>query len=420
MLQGIVGGFGPLGIMSDGGISIDPALKASAQRIVDGYNAFVSRTTMGVAPTMTVGSTYGNTLIPGQFNNVEVPMILVDDPSQVRKTGPVRRANAGFLPSGMFGDWMTVNDGGPVYRDGGSGWGYGIKTVSRYVELCVNFSVAANSPWNVYMRVNGQWAKASDYVMFASGPGDNQPYPVRFDFGSTSAQPREIEFFLPYNGNIFGFNVVTGSAVTPATTTPVKMSAWSDSYGNGYAGLANIKSTCWQIMAERFGCTDLVPEALGGQGYVTQVNTRTILNRINDDVSKITGLDATFGHFSINDFLQTQSTVITNTVAGLTALQNALPASTWIGWFVAFPADNGNNSSRFAAYQAAVEAVAQPRTIIIPAPAFKLISTTGTLPNDAAHDSSDGTHPGQNECAYMGPWMADQFLTRMKTRAGIA
>lgn len=399
--------------------SIDLALKASAQRIVNGYNLFAAPTTMGAAPTMTKGTTYGNTLIPSQSNNVEAPMILATDTSKVRSTGPVKLVNAGFLPSGVFGNWITVADGGPTYRDGGSGWGYGLRTVSRYVEACVNFSSAANSPWRIFLRVNGQWAKASDYVMFTA-PADDQPYPILFDFGSTSAQPREIEFFLPYNGNLFGFNVVTGSAVTPMAAPAVKLSYWSDSYGaGGYAGQSNLKHTLWQVFSERLGCSDPVPECLGGQGYVAQVNGRTIGNRIADDAGKITGLDGTFGHFSINDFASAQATTIAATVAGLTNLQAQIPTSCWIGWFVGFPADNANNPSRYAAYKAALEAAADARTIIVDVPAVKLISTTGTLPNDAAHDSPDGTHPGVNEIDYAAPWMADQFISKLTATAGL-
>lgn len=397
------------------GTPIDPALKASAQRIIDGYNGYTPRTTMGVAPIMQVGTTYGNTLIPGNVNNVEAPMYRSDSVS-VSATGPLLQANPGFLPSGMFGNWLTPGIA-PNYRDGGSGQMRGLRTNSRYVEICVNFSSVPDPTNKVYLRVNGQWAQAGDYTMFAK-PGDDQPYPVRFDLGSTAQ--RDVEFFLPFNGNIFGFNVVTGSTVAPIPPQATRGSGWGDSYVmGGYAGQGNLKQTFFQEVADRLGCSDPVPEGLGNQGYVTQVNSRTIGNRITDDAGKILNLYWTLGYFSINDFAQPQATVISATLAGLAGLQAQMPFDAWIFWFPGFRASTAPTQARYNAYLSALNGAKDGRTLVIDTTDVLWVATTGLLPNGQTHDSADGVHPGPNEVAYMKSELSARMIAALKTASGI-
>lgn len=64
-------------------------------------------------------------------------------------------------------------------------------------------------------------------------------------------------------------------------------------------------------------------------------------------------------------------------------------------------AANPTDTTHFNAYKAGAQAAADKRTIIIDTSGFPQMATSGTLPNGAASDSPDGTHPGPNLTAYL-------------------
>lgn len=397
------------------GAGVSGAFVTSAARIVSAANAYVPPTTLGTAPSLTVGAAFGASMVPGVSNTADNPTVVFND-ARLAITGPIRMVTPGTLAAGFVGAWCSASSG--VLETGGDGWGVRFQTNSRYVELSSVFDNTGTAE-NVRLMINGQWAQTSDYTLFTSA--DFNPHYALFDLGTTAA--RTIEMFFGGNSVPVGFNFAVGSTLALPAATPNNPTAayWGDSYvGGNTPGLLNVRDTMAQALGQIMGVVDIVPEGIGGQGYVTQVGGLTIGSRMVSDPQFITAPDIVYAHGSINDRAQNVTAVQNAITAGLVGLQAAFPTP-WIVFFSGFTAVNAVVSTpNFVANYTGAILAADKRTLVIDTSSYPMVNTTGLLPNGQPHDSADGLHPGPNEVAYLTGLMKPATIAALQARAGLS
>jgi hypothetical protein len=265
------------------------------------------------------------------------------------------------------------------------------------------------------VRVNGQWTQTADYDLSTTTPAvqaGGRHY-VRLNF--VTPVTGLIECFFDGNLNVGGFNWTADSLSLPAADT-YRGEIWSDNFGAGNANYP-IRRTPMQHFGARMGLRDPVIQARAGNGWAYGPNI-THLDRINLDA----GVVATDFNFvalmnSVNDIGQTRATIVNNFVAGLQKAQATYSAATWVPCFVGLDRANSPQAAGdFAAIIAGLEAVADPRTLVIDISGLPKVTNTGTLPNGELHDSYDNVYPGQNESAYLAEQMALMFVAALEAR----
>lgn len=405
-------GFGHLGTLNKGVGGLSAAMRARALKIVNAAQAYTTRTNMASPPTVTTTAAFAASTVTGDGRATDNPKYTLDSPL-IRVTGPLR-LNAVY--AGDYGGWTTTS----ALFDGGDGWGVACKTNSSAIELSYSQNGAASLPNKMRLRVNGQWAQTADYSLFTTS--DFSSHYVKIDFGSTAE--RVIEIFLQNLSAPFGINTASGAtmALPPVAGTDVSGAFFGDSYVTGNTpGLSNIRNTTAQAVGEIMGIPDIIPFGRGGQGFVKTADGRTIDQRIALDAARISAPDIVFVSASLNDWNQTAATLQANFAAGITSLKSAYPSqSTFIVALTGFSADNGVlDAPHYAAALNGALSVADARVLVIDTSTWPKVSTTGTLPNAAAHDSTDGTHPGPNETAYLSGLVKTAVIAALKARAGI-
>lgn len=393
---------------------LSSALIASATKIVNAANNYVAPTILGSPPSLTVGAAFGASMISGISNLADNPTVVITD-ARLALTGPIAQIVPGVEAQGWTGAWTSLSSSSLVA--GGDGWGCRFQTNSRFIELSSVFdSLGSNAL--ARLMVNNAWAQASDYTLFSSA--DFSPHYALWDLGVGA--PNTIGIFVGGGAAPVGINLTVGATLTLPSATPLQPTAafWGDSYIAGnFPGELNIRNTMAEAFGQIMGVVDIVPEGVGGQGYVTTVNSLTIMSRMLSDPSRISQPDIVYAMGSLNDRSQTAATVQANISTGLSSLQNKFIGS-WIVFFTGFTGVSAPvDGAHFTAALAGASAVADSRTIIIDTSGYPAMNTTGTLPNSQPHDSVDGVHPGPNEMAYLTSTMKPAIVAAIKARAGI-
>lgn len=404
-------GFGRLGGALGGAGIPKPSAPfiALAQKIINAANAFTPRTVMSSPPTITRSADFASSTIGG--GDAGTPTIAPND-SRIRSTSVLINQF-----SAWYGGW-TVDD---IHVDGGDGFGYGLVTNSRTIEISLGFG----DNLQIQMRVNGQWISATDTALFSGTPSFNPRF-ITFDFGSTAT--RTIEFFLRHSQDCRGINLVAGATFSLPTvnTTDVNAAMFGDSYVEANGGTWTLKTSPSQDFGEIMGVVDIVPCGRSNQGYVLARDSHTISSRMVSDSALMTKptFDVIYAHGSVNDWNQSATTLQTNIATGIAALMAAFP-NTWIVLFSSFKTQNSTiDATHNAAIVNGAMSVADLRTIVIDTQALSwpvIAATSGTLPNGDAHASADGVHPDNvKERPYLTQTlMKPAVIAALKARCGI-
>lgn len=385
--------------------------KAAATRVVTAANAYSARTTMAVAPTMgALGAGFGASTVPSVSRTSDNPTFqLLPTDARLRYTGPMRQPG-GNVFNGLTGAWTSA----AVLYDGGDGWRISFTATTRYVEWSINSNVLTNNAENMQIRVNGQWAQASDFVLYTTAAAT--PQYRRFDFGTVAT--RTFEFFFGSGGTPVGFNLDSGAVPSLPAVSAGEPISWifGDSYTNGWSQPL-IRNTVAQAFGEIMGVSDIVTFGRGGQGWALNVDGRNIAQRIALDISRVTPApDIVYLYGSVNDASQSAATASANLATGIQTVQITYPNAI-IVVFTGFRATNGNtDTAHFNANKAAAEAVADGRTFVVDSSGWPLVTNTGLLPNGQPNDSPDNTHAGPNQVAYLSGLMKAAVVSALTPR----
>ena len=271
------------------------------------------------AVTPTIGTNYAATTIPNPVTvNPTSAVVSGIGGNWIYSSTQSAYIVANATPAAS-GDPYGVQGAGLRFATDASTFDFGINSGNSDARFRVRYRLLSGGAWT--------WLSAADVAPTWSAAYGT--YHVTYNLGSSA--PRIIEIYFPDSTVVHDIDISRPYSfwAAPRQSVP-RCGVYSDSYGRGSTNATShtsaVRGGWWDVAGDAMGI-DMISSSLGGTGYLTNVPTYNLGQRLATDIARFGDLDCVIVAMGANDGASSGPALQAAVTADLQIIRAAQPTA---------------------------------------------------------------------------------------------